>query len=495
MKKQIFLIFILAFILRIIFIPQGAVSFHYDMSRDAFIAREIWQDGDFKILGPPTSTPGIYHGVLYYYLISIPYGISNGDPKAVAVFLSFLASLTIIPIFLLARNYFKKTLWALICSLLFAFSFEAVQYGSWLSNPSPALLTVGLYFYSLWLWRKGEVKGLYFASFLSALSANFQFFLIYLIFLIPIFGYLFKLRFTLRNLLVSSFFVVLGLSSLLFAAVKFKTIGLIFSGFSKIAQNQQLDFHSPFSEFLLTFINNFSNLFVNNFLPTNIFLGGFLGWIVLYLIRKEKFLLFCLFSNLPIYFFGGHSNIYGSIGLVVPAILGVSILIQRLSKIRRLFGIILLTLIIISNLYAIYKISPQGQITLVIPNDMLLKNELSLIDETYRLSDGQPFSINTLTLPLWTNTTWAYLYSWYGNKKYGYVPSFYGHNQIGLLGENELQKVDKPFNKTFFILEPHVGIRDEDYKLEIGSENSKTDLISEIKYGDLILQYRKPKNE
>lgn len=80
MIKQILLltsvtcIIALAFILRIIFIPSSALSFHYDMSRDAFEAQKIIKDGDLKILGPPTSTPGLFHGPLYYYLIAPFYG-------------------------------------------------------------------------------------------------------------------------------------------------------------------------------------------------------------------------------------------------------------------------------------------------------------------------------------------------------------------------------------------------------------------------------------
>jgi len=100
-----------------------------------------------------------------------------------------------------------------------------------------------------------------------------------------------------------------------------------------------------------------------------------------------------------------------------------------------------------------------------------------------------------VSVPLWTNTTWSYLYSWYGQKKYGYAPKFLGHNQIGLLGADVLARTEKPLEKSFFIIEPHVGIPDDIYHLEIGAEDSKTKLISETKYGDLKLQFRKPKND
>ena len=191
---MIFLLVILAFVLRILFIFQGGVSFHYDMARDAYEAEQIWKNHNLKILGPPTSTPGLYHGVLYYYLIAPFYSLSQGDPRAVAIFLSFINSLVIIPIVLLAKDLFKSNKWAYLAGFLFVVSFEGTQYAPWISNPTPAALTIALFFLFLRLWQKGKNYALYFAVFSAALSIQFQFFLIYLFLLIPIFGILFKIK-------------------------------------------------------------------------------------------------------------------------------------------------------------------------------------------------------------------------------------------------------------------------------------------------------------
>lgn len=493
MIKQIILFVSAAFILRIIFIPQGALSFHYDMARDAFEAQKIWRDKDLKIQGPPTSTPGLYHGVLYYYLIAIPYGLSQGNPQAAAIFLSFLSSLTVIPIFLIAKDLFKSYKLALLAGLLFAVSFEATQYGPWLSNPNPAMLGVSIFFLGLLLWQKGKTQGLYIATLAAALSTQFQFFLIYLFFLIPVFKYLFRIKVTTNEVSKASIVALLGLVNFIIAAIKFNAFQNILGGFLNISISSQIDFRTKFTELALNYIDNFTNLFINNFLPINVFLGGLLGLLVIYSIRKHKFIIFCLLSNFPIFIFGGHSNVYANIGLVVPAILGIIVLLKNLSQKNMWISVVLIFLIVISNLYAIFKNSPKGQISLVIPNDMILKNQLSLIDQTYKLAEGKPFSINTLTLPLWTNTTWAYLYSWYGKEKYEYVPSFYGRDQIGLLGEKELPKIEKPQDTSFFIIEPQVGIPERFFNTEIEGENSKTEISEEFSYNQLKLQLRKPK--
>ncbi len=146
MFKVIFIFVILAFLIRILFIFQGGVSFHYDMARDAFEAQQIWSDHHLKILGPPTSSPGLYHGVLYYYLIALFYMLGQGDPRIVAIFLSLINALSLIPIMILAKDLFKSNKWVILSGFFFAVSFEATQYGPWISNPGPGVLTVALFF-------------------------------------------------------------------------------------------------------------------------------------------------------------------------------------------------------------------------------------------------------------------------------------------------------------------------------------------------------------
>lgn len=491
LKSSIFILVILAFLLRILFIFQGGVSFHYDMARDAFEAKEIWQNHHLKILGPPTSTQGLFHGVFYYYLIAPFYMLGQGDPKIAAVFLAFLNSLVIIPLMLLARSIFKSDKWAILSGFLFALSFEATQYGPWISNPAPAALTIVFFFLSLFLWQKNKY-GLYLAVLFAALSTQFQFFLIYLFLLIPVFGIIFKIKTTIKARGLSFLIGFLGLLNFFIAAIKFKTFTAYFLGFVNIGTSGAIDFRPQFSESLLNYINRFTELFTLNFFPTSVFMGGILAILVLFVIRRERLLLFFLFSNIPIFLFGGHTNTYVNVGLAVPAILASVFLLQKIWKKSSVVVIILVVLSFVSNIFTIFKYNPEGQVILVIPNDMNLKNELALVDETYRQAEGQEFSINTLTLPLWTNTTWGYLYSWYGQKKYGYVPAFYGHDQIGLLGASILKKIDKPLAKTFMIIEPTEGIPTQFYNQDIDTENSKTKLTSEINYGSIKLQVRTP---
>lgn len=494
MIKSIILLVVLSFILRSLFIYQGAVSFHYDMARDAFVVQQLLS-GDFKLQGPPTSTAGLYHGALYYYLIAPAYKLGNGDPRIVAFFLSLINSLTVIPIVLMAKGVYRNSKLAILAGILFAVSFEATQYGPWLSNPAPSILTTAMFFYSLWIWKNGSYWGLPSAVFWAVLSSQLQFFLIYLLILIPFFKILFEIPIRLKYITISLLIGGIGLSSFLIAAIKFDAINQIIKNLGVTTEINQLKFHAPFTDILFGYVNKVTDLFINNFFPSNVFVGGSIALIAFYLIRKNKFVLFCLLSNLAIFpfFDSANATFVNLYGMVTPAILAIIGFLKRIWVWNKIAAFLLIIVIILSNIYTIIKISPHGQQALVIPKGMVLNQQLKLIDKTYELAEGQPFSINTLTLPLWTNTTWDYLYSWYGKNKYSYVPSFYGHDQVGLLGVDSLPKTDQPLEKTFFIIEPHVGIPEDRYQWEIGAEDSKSELIKEFLYGELKLQFRKPK--
>ena len=285
MTKQIVFFILLAFALRVPFIFQGALSFHYDMARDAYVALQILS-GDFKIQGPPTSTPGLYHGPLYYYLLAPFYGWGEGDPRVPAFFLAFLNSLTIIPIMLLAKDLFKSIKLAFLAGFLFAISFESSQYGPWLSNPSPAYLTVALFFVFLRVWQKGKVSGLYLASFVAILSAQFQFFLIYLLLVIAVFGYLFKIKTNFKQKFIAILIALGSLSPFVIASLKFQTLQNFAGGFLSIATAGQIDFRSQFSVLALNYLDKFSETFIYNFFPTNVFLGGLVAFLSLILLKN-----------------------------------------------------------------------------------------------------------------------------------------------------------------------------------------------------------------
>lgn len=489
-KKTLLIIIVLtaiAFLIRFYVNYNGDISFHYDMSRDAFAAEEIWKDHNLKIQGPPTSTPGLFHGVAYYYLLAIFYFIGNGSPYIAAFCMSFFNALAVIPIFLLVKNYFKSTAWALIGSILYSLSFEAIQYSGWLSNPSPAILTVPLYFYGLYLWKEKDKRGLYLAIFSAALSMQFQFFLIYLFLGALVYKFLFKIPLSIKDIVISSGISILVLSSFFVSIIKFNSLNTVLSAINSYSSTEHVFFDNGFTSIFQNYLNHFANIFVYNFVPSSIFLGGILALVCLYLSRKERFIIFGLLLNSCLFIFGGHSSNYANVGIVAPAILSVIFLMKNNGV---LLKILIFLFIIYSNISTVIKVMPYGQPELVIPKAMTLKNEIALVEKTYELSESKSFSVNSITLPLWINTNWDYIYHWYGNKKYGYVPTYYGRDQIGQPGEKALQHTSSPLKTSFLIMEPGDGIPSSFYNDEIRYEESRTKLINLYDFNGITLQHR-----
>jgi hypothetical protein len=120
-----------------------------------------------------------------------------------------------------------------------------------------------------------------------------------------------------------------------------------------------------------------------------------------------------------------------------------------------------------------------------------LKDELALIDASYQKAAGKPFSISTLTVPYGYNTTWAYLYHWYGQDKYGYLPTYTGSTQAGIIGNEFLTEVDKAEPIHFSIQEPTQGIPDYFVnKFGGDQEHIAGPTTSEELFGTLRLQVR-----
>jgi hypothetical protein len=496
-KKEPLLIalLIVGLLIRVIPIFTNSISFHYDMTRDAFIAEQIYKHHDLKVLGPPTSKEGLYHGVLYYYLIAPFYALGDGDPRVPSFILGILNILAIIPLYLLAKEILKSQKLGLLAAFLFTFSFEATQYSIWLSDPGPAVLTTILFWLGLMLWGKGNKWGFILSAISTAMSAQFEFFLIYLFVVMFFYKFIFKAPLYKRDIIAGVFAALFALSTMIVAIVKFNALNKTITAFQTLGESKAtLD--ANFTDLFINYINKSSLVFTNNFFPVNVFIGGLLMFVVLFVIfkDKQKFILFGLLSSIFIFLFGGHSNIYSNIGILAPVFLAVSFLIGKIYKQNNTWAYTLVAIIFAANIYTIIRSIPKGQYLLVIPKDMILSNQLALIDKSYEIAQGKPFSINSLTVPLFTNTSWAYLYHYYGEKNYGYVPSIYGRDPIGTLGENVIKKTEKPEETLFFIIEPLRGIPGNITDSEFEYENSRTSLKKEYNFGEIRLQFRSLKN-
>ncbi|MBX4205569.1 hypothetical protein KW795_00050 [Candidatus Microgenomates bacterium] len=516
----LFLIFILGFYLRVMYLPQNALTFGYDQARDAINALQIVH-GHLKIQGPPASQPGLFHGVLYYYVLAPAYLLGHGSPIIAAYWIAFINSLTILLVFYLTYLFAKKQkvanvyIPALVASLLYAISFEATQYATWMSNPTIAIFTVPLMYLGLWIWINNDSSKLInkIAPVIAAVGLGFsiqaEIFLLYHIVPLLIWLWIGRKNISKKQLITFILILLLSLSSMIVNEVKFGFRSI--AGFSQLVTgaDPNLAYAKSIGDYLILYLNQIGRIFAFNSYPGNIGVaGGFVIILALIGIFKPKnttskinpyvFLATWLFSHVTVVSVGGTSTPFLMVG-IGPA---VSILIAMYlynwwnsdgsDKNAKYFGcaisILVLGVIIFGNLKFITRENKNGSTLFSIQKDMLLSKQLSVVDYTYEKSSGDKFSINTLTSPLWINIVWDYLYKWYGQNKYGYTPQWHGRDQIGQLGGLEETSLDT--KKYFLILEPMAGIPVQYLDLTIGEENTKSRSIEEKNWGELRVQYR-----
>jgi len=471
------------------------------LSEDNLNALEIVH-GHIKIFGPPASQQGLFHGVFYYYVLSPFYLIGRGSPIVAAYGIALLNSFGIVLVFVLTYLMSKKKTTALIAAFLFAISFEATQYSTWLSNPTLGIITVPLMYLGLWGWiTRKEKYWPVIAALGLGLSIQSEIFLAYHI--VPLLIWLFVAR---KNITRKQIFIFMGvliitLSSMFLAQLKFG-IGPTINGIKSLAVSQDgnLAYEKSVGDYLALYLNQAGRIFSFNSYPGNVGWGGGLVFILigysLLSLRKVKdridpriFVSTWLLSHLTVVTVGGTSTPFLMVG-IGPA---VSILIALYlgawweMKYKVFVGIVLIILTF-GNISFILNQNKNGSTLFSIQKDMLLERQINAIDYTYSQTKGNAFSINTLTSPLWINIVWSYLYNWYGQSKYGYVPTWHGRGQEGqvvaLLDDNNKWK------NGFLIIEPQDGIPQQYLPLIIGQEDSYSKLVSEKDFGTIRVQER-----
>ncbi len=501
-KFLLLLIFAIAVIIRWWYLPAKAVSFAYDQARDAFLVEQLLA-GDLKLLGPPVSgVPGLHHGVLYYYIIAPAYFFGHGDPVVAAYYLSFISAFGVFVVYYLAYILTKRIVPGLIAALIFAFSFEASQYANLLTNVSLAVLFVPVLYLGIYLWLAKRSK---WAPVIAGIGMGFslqsEIALAYHI--IPVAFWLLVCR---KNIKKGDFLkfltaLVLATSSMILAEIKFGLKGLsgllyLFSSQDTIASGKSL------GDILLIYLNQIGKSLSFTIFPLNIAFGGLIGIsVIIYsLLQKTKeennnlpswqaFLATFILAHLVGLPFGGSNMRHIMVGATAGISAFMGIFLWHNFKKKKIILSLLVIVILTTNLVKIFEENKNGQTIFPLQVDLVLSKEIQAVDYTYQKVEEKPFSINTLTNPLYINTLWSYLYNWYGRGKYGYLPYWRGKDQIGSLGNN-LKFPDQKIKTHFFIIEPVYGIPELYVTYALGEENARSSVREEKFFGNIIVQER-----
>lgn len=497
-------IFILALILRFLYFPDN-IYFGIDQAFGSFAVGEILH-GEPKLIGPSTTFEGLRHGVLYYYLYAPFYWIGNGDPAFAAAFLRVLNASGIFLIFILGTILFNRYV-GLLSAWLFTVSFEQTQFALYFNHPSLAVISILVLFLglSIFIFQKKQ-SGLILAWFGLGLSIQFELILLYLI--IPFTVILIYFRKLIpgikKEVLLGGVSVfVLIIATFIIAEIKFG-----FRSFYFLFKLLQCDSGKSIYKIISTYFFemgqvikfNFSDIALLKYIIGFILVTSFLFSLRTRFKKQVIFLAIWFFSVIIIYFVTGGEKLdvdiiqyHPNVGISLSLIIFVSYLLYIIGKkTHYLITLILIVLISLQNISLIQKINPFGSMPEINAQSfMLLSDEKKILDFIYKDAEGKPFAVKAITMPFYINSTWSYLFEWYGQTKYGYLPLWGGKNALGYPGNLIVEEAqDKLPDKRYLIIEPKRGIPEHLINDYLREESYFTTLQSEHKIGSFIVQKR-----
>lgn len=508
-KFLVVAIIFLAFGLRYRFAAAGRFAFWFDQSRDAYLATGIIKNQDFKIQGPSASgtEDTVYHGVLYYYLIAPIYFLSGGDPIAASIFLAALSSLSLISVYILVKRVLNSSWPALITILWLAVSAEHLQLSIWLSNPTIALWPIPIFYLALWsVFYEQDKKQLGWLALSLGLLHQSAIWLCYFWGCLFVGGYYLtqvkkialKKFFKTQDWLKFGSIFLVTISSMILAQWRLFQAGIF-------TLEKFLVASSRFDSFELKAIGDLGKLFLGKLLrsltPTWPILALVLlifGLTYLAKLSKKQQYFFWSLLTAPIWLFLVHfrANDHLLIGLEIVILILVAGSWWPTAKncwqnqwpvVRWL----VVAAMIVSQLKMADNYWQKIGSVFSPQKGVQFQQQLQMIDDIYGAAAGQPFTILTYTNPYGYNITWAYLFNWYGQQKYGYQPDFYGFDQTGFFGSELLVQTRQPAQQVFLIVEPEVGAQEIIYERYLAEIDQVTEPISDFKfYGTLKMQPR-----
>lgn len=189
--------------------------------------------------------------------------------------------------------------------------------------------------------------------------------------------------------------------------------------------------------------------------------------------------------------FQSRTNQHTLVGLSPLIFIVAASVSYALLKNKKALLVIVVGVFALINVAQIHKTKTTKINALGVQQGATLHDQISLLDYVYSEAQGNQFSISTLTNPLGYNTTWSYLFHWYGKNKYQYVPSFFGPDQAGIFAGDLLPRTSEAAAMHFTIYEPPEGISEGivkgftyDQNLLIASPSAT------MKFGSLLVEKR-----
>ena len=431
------IVFFLTFWVRISAVGNGNFPFTIDQGRDLIDIRSIAVGGKPRLIGPTTSINGVFLGPFWYYFNLPPFIATGGDPAAPLLWQIIWYQLAGLLAYLLIRKTdHNLAFFTSVFFLLMPLGFNTSRY-FWNANAMP-IFTV-FYLLSLYLV---SLKTNPFRAALLGLAAGLalQIEAALGIIFFP-FSFLF-LFLTTRKIKIHLFHLFAFLATLLPQALfevrhGFSMTKVFLSevggGSSllgvKMSLGERLADRWEIIRNLVTQISHIHpNLLFAVFALLSISAVYFLIKKIGSKAERHFFVInlaFLIFAFIFYLLFPKEIKSWYLLGLAVPLVFlyasSLSLVFGKGVPLARIAVILLVALSLFSTYQAQSEYLKVAD-AMSTNNKSSLKNEKQMIDWVYRHADGKGFKAYSY-LPSIYDYPYQYLYWWYGNKQYGYVPN------------------------------------------------------------------------
>ncbi len=434
--------------------PQN-LFFGPEQGIDFMVIRQIAVDHKPTLIGAKTDVSGIFHGPIYYYLATIPFVLSQGDPVQISLFFIVLNSLTVFLLYYLGKIIGGKRV-GIIAAIIFTVSFQTIVYPRWLSSHPLTIPLTTLFFIFFYRFIKGSKIALLFAAITLGLLNQAEF--LHIIFFAAISLGLFIIYF--KNFKKENFFYLLfcAITAIILTAGTYilfdlKHQFLISKNLFSLAGGGS-GYHISFAQTITDTWSSIVRVFMRTIFPLNFIVSLVLFITGIGLLFKKIVKNGSLFTPLFIWLIIPvallivfRHNILDQffVSLIPLFIILTALLIDSLWQKKRVLGISVLGVIVLTNLFVFVRDLPTNQNVFfeATQPDLRYSDQLATMDSIYKDADKTPFSFQAYTIPYWTQQGWRYLFWSYGKRKYGYEPIAQNAKVLFVIIQ------DDPSNKAF----------------------------------------------
>ncbi len=429
-------LFIFSFLLRIAFLKSN-LFFGPEQGIDFLVIKGIVMFHKLTLIGAKTDVSGIFHGPIYYYISAVPFFLSRGNPLFIAYFLIFINCISIFIIYLLGKEFISKRA-GIISAVLFTCSFTTVVYPRWLSTHPLAIPSSTLFFLFLIRFLKGSKWSLFLCAIFFGLLTQSEFLnILFFSFIVISVVAIYFGKFRKQNILYLLF-------CLLTAAVfSFGSFLLFDIRHNFLITRSILSLVVGKSGYSVSYVGSLNSIthsfisFIGGLLLPQFSLGAFLIFIAAIIglfvygksPGKEKSfvpLLFLWIFVPPLLLLVLHHQVLDQFYVsIIPAILLITgFLLDYIWTQSRISALALLILLVGANLiFWTGNIPANSHIFFQSTQSNLhYSDEKKVIDAIYKEAAGTPFSIQSYTIPYWSQQGWEYLFWQYGLPKYHSLP-------------------------------------------------------------------------